>query len=63
MPTVYRCRFKLHGEHRMVDSPNGIQEFSHGFWVNEELQLCPQSQDKFWVPPSAITHITKVETP
>ena len=65
MNSEYRCHL-LNGLPYVDDNPDipahsGLQAFAHGFWVDENYHLCLPSDDKYWIPPSAIKQIEKLE--
>ena len=61
MRTIYRCEF-IYGVNQLyVLSHEGIERFSHGFWLNENMELTKGDNAKYWIPPSAIQYISKGE--
>jgi len=61
MYITYDCYFEFNGTKTVVKSNRGISTFKDGFWVTDLLQLSQKSLDNiYWIPPSRILHITKV---
>ena len=64
--TTYECYFTFGTRELVVDCNElqrsyGIDEFSHGFWINDDLKFTKGSDCLFWIPPSKIHHVKKVE--
>lgn len=52
----------------LTDKPDiqGLERFAafkDGFWINEDLELCLPDAGKYWIPPSQILIIKRIELP
>ena len=45
----------------MVVEGVNIYDFKDGFWIDSEGRLSNQTSGKFWIPPSRIYYVEKVE--
>ena len=64
MKIKYRCHFELYdcGAYVHVEVEHyDMSAFTEGFWINEEKQLAAWSIGKYWIPPSRILFIERVE--
>jgi len=59
--TVYVCVFQFMGARDQARSEDGIGDFRHGFWLNEDKEFTKGSDCKHWIPPSKIEHVMKCE--
>ena len=57
----YICHFKFAGKAREVVSPDGILAFNCGFWINSDGKRTNGGDRKYWIPPSQINHIERVD--
>jgi hypothetical protein len=55
--------FNFNGRTRQMDAPENrvLAGISQGFWVDVDLEWCVLSKAKYWIPPSQIQYIVKVE--
>lgn len=58
----YRCYYmnKIIGKVEIVDSDK-MSDLTDGFWINQDFFLTKGSDCAFWIPPSQIHYIAKVE--
>jgi hypothetical protein len=65
---AYHCTFKfehpsLRGGNEMVTVVgSALRDFSDGFWITKDLEFTKVSDNVFWIPPSAIKYIEKVQS-
>lgn len=45
---------------KLIPSHWNISDVKDGFWVDKDLNICHTHSVKFWVPPSKIQYIEKV---
>lgn len=59
--TIYKCHFMLDGTECTVYSDDGVLSFSHGFWINFKLKYTKKDDAVYWIPPSCILYIEKID--
>lgn len=59
----YLCKFKYLDVIHTTEIPEGkgIGDVQEGFWVDAYLEWCVASKVKYWIPPSCLLLVTKVE--
>lgn len=58
----YVCYFNSKYGAGITQSAEGIDAFCRGFWVTESMVYTKWSDAKYWIPPSQILYIEKIET-
>ena len=58
----YVCHFATKYGCGITQSEEGVDAFSRGFWITESLVYTKGSDAKYWIPPSQIMYIEKIET-
>jgi hypothetical protein len=61
--TVYECHFIFKDMLQKVSSDGGPLVFAQGFWVNDALEYTQGDDCQYWIPPSQIRYIKKVDVP
>ena len=60
---TYICVFEFDGaEKTLTISDVCLADIKNGFWLNKSLQHTKLSDAKYWVPPSMLKLISKVES-
>lgn len=58
--TIYRCFIRSFEHTDKVDGER-LDDFQFGFWLNSELELTKGSDCVYWIPPSSVRFIQKIE--
>jgi hypothetical protein len=64
MKPEYRCHLrdgKIVYDNPEISAHRGMHAFKEGFWVDRDWKLCSASDDKYWIPPSMILMIEKLD--
>ncbi len=60
----YKCVFYFGGDRERYEvkyGQDGIHAFINGFWITYDLKFTKGSDCKYWIPPSQILYVEKVE--
>lgn len=57
----YICNFLFNGAKLKASNDKGIAFFENGFWVDKYFEICVASRSKYWISPSQILYIEKVD--
>jgi|WetSurMetagenome_2_1015567.scaffolds.fasta_scaffold131586_6 hypothetical protein len=55
----YRCEYIFGDVKLYATSPEGIDAFCNGFWIDANWKYTKGSDCKYWIPPHAISYIAK----
>ena len=55
------CHYDNSGDEDSLCDGSSIYDFKDGFWIDSEGRLSNQTSGKYWIPPSRIYYVEKVE--
>lgn len=58
---VVGYRFQEERQYALLPKNYGIADIKDGFWVNNKFEWCVVADQKYWIPPSQIKYVDKVE--